>query len=92
MIKILNKSKDKIPAGAMYCGRPTILGNPFVIGKDGTREEVITKYRVWFYANLDKPEFQDALARARKATALVCWCSPNLCHVWVIAEWLTMNP
>ena len=36
------------PAGnAVYVGRPSIWGNPFVIGKDGSRAEVIEKYETW---------------------------------------------
>ena len=31
----------------VYIGRPSKWGNPFVIGKDGTREQVIRKYRNW---------------------------------------------
>lgn len=31
----------------VYIGRPSKWGNPFVIGKDGTREEVIAKYAEW---------------------------------------------
>ena len=30
-------------------GRPSIWSNPYVIGKDGTREEVIEKYRSWLW-------------------------------------------
>ena len=28
----------------VYIGRPSKWGNPFVIGRDGTRDEVIQKY------------------------------------------------
>ena len=28
--------------------KASVWGNPFVIGKDGTREEVMVKYRAWF--------------------------------------------
>jgi len=31
--------------------KASVWGNPFVIGKDGTREEVIVKYRAWLLAN-----------------------------------------
>ena len=31
----------------VYIGRPSKWGNPFVVGKDGTREEVIGKYKKW---------------------------------------------
>jgi hypothetical protein len=31
----------------IYIGRPSIWGNPFEIGKDGGRTDVIEKYEVW---------------------------------------------
>ena len=31
----------------VYIGRPGPWGNPFEIGTDGTREEVIAKYEEW---------------------------------------------
>ncbi|PIW12451.1 MAG: hypothetical protein COW35_01440, partial [Candidatus Infernicultor aquiphilus] len=35
----------------VYIGRPSKWGNPFTIGKDGTRSEVIEKYRIWLMKN-----------------------------------------
>ena len=35
----------------VYIGRPSKWGNPFTIGKDGTREEVIQKYREYILCN-----------------------------------------
>lgn len=43
-IIIVNKHHGK---SGEYIGRGSPLGNPFVIGKDGSREQVIAKYRVW---------------------------------------------
>jgi len=69
----------------VYIGRGTIYGNPFRIGPDGTRVEVIAKYKAWFYAN-------DALrTECRKwltGKTLVCHCSPLSCHGDVIADYL----
>ncbi len=31
-------------------GRPGPFGNPFIIGRDGTRAEVVAKHRVWVFA------------------------------------------
>jgi hypothetical protein len=31
--------------GQAYVGRPSALGNPFVVERDGSRQEVIAKYR-----------------------------------------------
>lgn len=57
-------------------------GNPFHIGKDGTREEVLAKYREWLLGNeylLKRlPELKDKI--------LGCWCKPDLCHGDILAE------
>ncbi len=83
MGKILNKRCDHIPATAVYVGRPTAWGNPFVIGKDGTRAEVVRKYEAYLLAS---PEL---LARLPKLAGkdLVCWCAPEACHADVLLKW-----
>lgn len=35
----------------IYIGRPSKWGNPFSIGKDGTRKEVIEKYEKYILEN-----------------------------------------
>ena len=60
----------------IYIGRPSKWGNPFTIGRDGTREEVIEKYRVWL---LKQPHLLSSLHELR-GKVLGCWCSPNKCH------------
>jgi hypothetical protein len=62
----------------------SIWGNPFHIGKDGTREEVIEKYRQYI---LSKPELLAQLESLRGKT-LGCWCSPQACHGDVLVELL----
>ena len=68
----------------VYIGRPSIWGNPFQIGKDGTREEVIQKYREYI---LSKPELLEQLESLRGKT-LACWCKPQSCHGDVLVELL----
>jgi hypothetical protein len=66
-----------------YVGRPTKWGNPFVIGKDGTRTEVIGKYRDWLGRH------PALVAQARQELVgkiLGCWCAPQACHADVLAE------
>jgi hypothetical protein len=60
----------------VYIGRPSKWGNPFVIGRDGTREEVITKYERWLK---QQPELMQSLSELR-GKILGCWCSPQACH------------
>ena len=66
----------------IYIGRPSKWGNPFVIGKDGSREEVIAKYREYLISN-------ESLLRGiseLKGKVLGCWCHPNPCHGDVLVE------
>lgn len=78
----------KKEAHDVYIGRPSKWGNPFRIGVDGTREEVIAKYRVWGVEN-----GIDALARQElRGKVLGCWCAPQACHGDVLAEWAGMDP
>lgn len=60
----------------IYIGRPSKWGNPFVIGHDGTREEVIAKYEAWLNAN---PILMESLKDLR-GKILGCWCAPKACH------------
>lgn len=64
-----------------YIGRPSPLGNPFQIGRDGSRTDVISKYETYIRA---RPHLMK-LARALKGKTLGCWCAPSLCHGDVIA-------
>ena len=74
--RVLNKRHHGIPDGAVYIGRPSEWGNPFVIGADGSRDEVIAKYEQWLRGN---PHLMAALAELR-GKDLVCWCAPASCH------------
>lgn len=66
----------------VYIGRPSIWGNPFKIGDDGTREEVIEKYRDFL---LNSPELL-AKIQQLKGKTLGCYCKPMKCHGDVIVE------
>ena len=39
---------SKMPQGAIYVGRPSVWGNPFIVGIDGTAEECVRKFEKWF--------------------------------------------
>jgi hypothetical protein len=76
MARVLNKRTHGVPHGAIYIGRPGKWGNPFVIGRDGTREEVVAKYRAHLLGNA---ALLAALPELR-GKDLVCWCAPHACH------------
>ncbi len=66
----------------VYIGRPSQWGNPFTIGKDGTRVEVIAKYRMWI---LTQPQLL-AQVKNLRGKVLGCWCAPQACHGDILAE------
>jgi hypothetical protein len=66
----------------VYIGRPSIWGNPFEIGKDGTRADVIKKYHEYLLCN---NELMKLLPTLRGKT-LGCWCFPQACHGDIIAK------
>ena len=68
----------------VYIGRPEKWGNPFSIGKDGTREEVIAKYRTWITKGDGKHLLKDL--HELKGKTLGCWCAPKACHGDILTE------
>lgn len=80
--RVLNKRCHGLPDGAIYVGRPSIWGNPFAIGRDGTRNEVIAKHRAWL---LNNPKLLARLSDL-KGHDLVCWCAPLNCHADTLLE------
>ena len=66
----------------VYIGRPSKWGNPFCIGRDGTREDVINAYRNYLLSNLSLIDDIESL----RGKILGCWCKPQACHGDVIEE------
>lgn len=61
---------------------PLKWGNPFAVGRDGTREQVIERYERWL---ADQPALLGALGELEGRT-LGCWCAPKPCHGEVLAR------
>jgi hypothetical protein len=82
MPAVHNKYKSTAPADAVYIGRPTKWGNPFVIGPDGTRQEVVQKYKDYILSN------QSLLSQVQELRGkdLICFCAPQQCHGDVLIE------
>lgn len=77
--RVWNMRDRKRPKDAVYVGRPSKWGNPFVIGRDGSREEVIAL----FEADLS-PELRQAARAELRGKHLTCWCAPAACHADVL--------
>lgn len=75
MPKVIHFSRST--ANSIYIGRPTKYGNPFKLGPDGTRTEVIAKYEEWLNT---KPELIALIKAELRGHDLACWCAPLPCH------------
>lgn len=60
-------------------------GNPFRIGQDGTRGEVIAMYEDWLLSELEKPGAIQEFLKLR-GKSLGCHCKPKPCHVDIIVK------
>lgn len=99
----LRRSKGwRMPPGAVKVDRTTPFGNPFVVGRDGTREECVRLHALLLagYVPLSRPirpgELIDHrrwvmahLHLLRDATALACWCpEAGPCHADTLIAFL----
>lgn len=84
---ILNKYHGNIPSDAVYIGRGSKWGNPFVIGKDGSRDVVIAKYEVWLQQRLIDGVITLEELSELYGKSLVCFCTPQRCHGEVLEYW-----
>ena len=90
--KVVNVRTTKEPCE--YIGRseefggPTKWGNPYIIGTDGTREEVVAKHEEWFLSDKEikhegfpfsNKELRSQLQELRGKN-LGCHCAPRPCH------------
>jgi hypothetical protein len=82
-----------IDENCVYIGRKFALfketskwHNPFVIGKDGDRDEVIEKYRAYL---LTRPDLMTTIGELKGKT-LICWCgginNGVACHGDILVE------
>jgi len=82
-------NKDRDEHFDTYCGRGTLWGNPYAIGIDGDRDEVIRKFKYDFDRDYLKGgnDFKEKLKKLRGHT-LGCHCKPYACHGDVLAQYL----
>lgn len=78
--KIVNLTKDSFD---VYVGRPSKYGNPFMIGRDGSRGECVELFRQWVYT---QPELLADIRLNLTGKTLGCYCKPSVCHADILAE------
>jgi hypothetical protein len=69
-----------------YPTKPSVFANPYKVGKDGTREEVIIKYKEYITNKLENDESLVNELILLKGKNLGCWCCPEACHGNVLLE------
>ncbi len=70
--KLHNKYHSTAPPDAKYIGRGSPHGNPYVIGRHGTREQVCAQFAENTLPTLDLEPL--------RGYDLVCFCVPQQCH------------
>lgn len=84
------------PSDHVYIGRAatfrgryleaSVWANPFVVGRDGDRAEVIELYRMWFTSENPKAIAVNHRLEELRGKTLICWCKPEACHGDLLAE------
>jgi hypothetical protein len=75
--KVVNKRKTK--EYDVDISRSGKYGNPFIIGKDGNRADVISKHEKWLMDSKQK-ELRKDIIKNLKGKVLACYCKPLACH------------
>lgn len=70
----------------IYIGRPSKWGNPYHIGLDGDRNEVINKYRTYLLHSTLIKDLHELYGKR-----LGCFCHPRKCHGDVLVEFITLQ-
>jgi len=66
--------------GEQYPKTDSIWANPFKIGRDGTREEVVCAYESLIRDRIQADPLLLSQLLSLKGKVLGCWCAPELCH------------
>jgi hypothetical protein len=86
-------------ATAIYCGRGSFLGNPFVLRHPKDRDWVCDQYAAWMPEMVSKRDnaqsrgMYNQLLKIQEASIigdvmLVCYCAPKRCHCETIKSYI----
>lgn len=79
----------RAPEGAVYVGRPSRWGNPFVASRLVTRAEAVRSFRDALEGRRPAPDGMCGRAEiaALRGRPLMCWCPHDVpCHADVLLE------
>lgn len=66
----------------VYIGRGSKWGNPFRIGKDGNRVEVIRLFETYLLTSFLMNDLHELVGKR-----IYCYCKPELCHGDILARY-----
>jgi hypothetical protein len=65
----------------VFIGRPSVFGNPFIVGVHGTRKQCIKQFEQYVWKS---QRVLDAIRALKRNAILGCYCTPKPCHGTVI--------
>ncbi len=76
------------------CYTASNLANPYKVGRDGARDEILPKYKRWLWQRMQTPDSPQSrelaavleLALRPGGVCLACWCAPRPCHANTISD------
>ena len=72
-----------------YPSKDSIWCNPYKIGKDGSRDDVLNKYENYIRNKLkENPSLENELKELKNKN-LGCWCAPEPCHGNILKKLLS---
>lgn len=69
-----------------YIGRGSVMGNPYPIDRDKSRDQVCDLYEQWWETNKTDPVVKETLGimcnqiKEHGGIELMCFCAPKRCH------------
>jgi len=75
--RVWNKRDEDYPRDGALIDRHTKWGNPFRLGRDGTRDEIVDRYALYLSG---QPELVEQARAELAGRDLICWCYPERCH------------
>ena len=95
-VQLSRKKGWRMPTNTVKVDRTTKWGNPFIVGRHGTRQECVDRFRYmlagYICISTDNQNEQRAYRKMAfrdrtelKGKNLACWCPPNApCHADIL--------
>ena len=77
--------------GVRYPMTDSPFANPYKIGRDGSRSDVLEKYREWLEKQVSDGTISPEMIESLRGKTLGCWCAPEPCHAEILIDYLNAN-